>query len=219
MLKMMIGFFKGLWQYRGELKKQHRWIAKYAEQKGYAVNQNWMMSTNLEVWLCEMEATFGKRYCPCFEPSGDKALDKRMSCPCEFIDDEIAEYGTCHCALFGRSDLDKNGWKASSQRLMAEYRVPLNYKEGVLDTRGMPLDPRRNLPIPDAMHQVKSTLSGYGRKTLAVIVEREQEAKNLEQIAAYRGYGFAQAAEGDHIKVTLDLAGVGAKGVNSSCGN
>jgi ferredoxin-thioredoxin reductase catalytic subunit len=218
MLKMMIGFFKGLWQYRKEVKKQHRWIEKYAAQKNYAVNANWMMSTNLEVWLCEMEATFGKRYCPCFEPSGDKTLDKKMSCPCEFIDDEIAEYGTCHCALFGRADLDKAGWKASSKRLMEEYRVPLNYKEGVLDTRGMPLDPRRQLPIPNTMHQVKSTLNGYGRKTLTVLVEKMQEVKNLEQIAAYRGYGLTHEDKEDHFEVILDLGGNG-RGTNSSCGS
>lgn len=219
MLKMMIGFFKGLWQYRGEVKKQRRWIEKYAAQKNYAINPNWMMSTNLEIWLCEMEATFGKRYCPCFEPSGDVKLDKQMSCPCEYIDDEIEEYGTCHCALFGAADLDKEGWKASSKRLMAEYRVPLNYKEGILDTRGMPHDPRRNLPIPDAMHQVKSTLNGYGRKTLTVLLEREQEALNLEKIAAYRGYGFTQGAKEDHFEVTLHLDGANAKGTNASCGN
>jgi ferredoxin-thioredoxin reductase catalytic subunit len=218
MLKMMIGFAKGLWQYRDGVKKQHRWIEKYAQQKNYVVNPNWMMSTNLEVWLCEMEATFGKRYCPCFEPSGDKELNKRMSCPCEYIEDEIKEYGTCHCALFGSADLDKAGWKTSSKRLMEEYRVPLNYKDGVLDTRGMPLDPRRNLPIPDAMHQVKSTLNGYGRKTLKVIVEREQEVENLKQIASYRGYGFETAPQEGCFEVVLHLDGSNDKGTNSSCG-
>ena len=124
MLAMMIGFFKGLWQYRTQVKKQHKWIVKYTAQKNYALNPSWMMSTNLEIWLSEMEATFGKRYCPCFEPSGDAKLDKQMMCPCEFIDDEIKEYGTCHCALFGSADLDKAGWKASSKRLMGEYQVP-----------------------------------------------------------------------------------------------
>ena len=219
MLKMMIGFFKGLRQYRGEVKKQHRWIVKYAAQKHYALNPSWMMSTNLEIWLSEMEATFGKRYCPCFEPSGDAALDKRMLCPCEFIEDEIEEYGSCHCALFGRADLDKAGWKASSRRLMEEYRVPLDFKDGVLDTRGMPLDPRRRLPIPDAMHQVKSTLNGYRAKTLRVIVEREQEALNLEKIAAYRGYGFEREAKADSIEVTLRLDGGISKGTNTGCGS
>ena len=218
MLKMMIGFFKGLWQYRGEVKKQHRWIVKYAAQKRYALNPSWMMATNLEIWLSEMEATFGKRYCPCFEPSGDAKLDRQMLCPCDFIAEEIEEYGTCHCALFGRADLDRDGWKASSRRLMEEYRVPFNFKGGLLDTRGMPLDSRRKLPIPDAMHQVKSTLNGYGGKTLRVIVEREQEAANLEKIASYRGYGFEREAKAGHFEVTLRFDGSAAKGSNASCG-
>lgn len=217
MLKMMIGFMKDYWKYRDAVKKQHRWIVKYTAQKNYALNPNLMMSKNLEVWLSEMEATFGKRYCPCFEPSGDAELDKKMLCPCEFIDDEIEEYGTCHCALFGRADLDKAGWKASSQRLMKEYRVPLNLKDGVLDTRGMPLDPRRNLPIPDAMHQMKSTLNGYKGETLTLIVEREQEAKNLETIAAFRGYGYTREPKEGGIAVTLHLEG-GSAGTSGSCG-
>jgi ferredoxin-thioredoxin reductase catalytic subunit len=219
MLAMMIGFFKGLWQYRDQVKKQHKWIVKYTAQKNYALNPSWMMSTNLEIWLSEMEATFGKRYCPCFEPSGDAKLDKQMMCPCEFIDDEIKEYGTCHCALFGSADLDKAGWKASSKRLMGEYQVPLKLKEGVLDTRGMPLDPRRSLPIPDAMHQLKSTLNSYSGNTLKMIVASSQEALNLEKIASYRGYGFAQEAKEEHFEVTLQFDGSSVKGSTASCGS
>lgn len=205
MINMMIGFFKDYFKYKDSAKKQQRWLEKYCEQKGYALNPSWMMTTNLKSNLCEMEATFGKRYCPCFEPSGDKVLDKKMSCPCEFIDDEIAEYGTCHCALFGPKDLSKADWKASSQRLMDEYQVPKNLKDGVLDTRGMPLDSRRGLPIPDMMHQVKSTLNGYKGKSLKVIVEREQEVLNLQEIAKYRDLGFNSIVHDDYTEVVLDL--------------
>ena len=218
MLKMMIGFMKDYWKYRDAVKKQHRWIVKYCAQKNYALNPSLMMSKNLEVWLSEMEATFGKRYCPCFEPSGDAVLDKKMCCPCEYIDDEIEEYGTCHCALFGRADLDKAGWKASSHRLMKEYRVPLKLEKGVLDTRGMPLDPRRGLPVPDAMHQMKATLNGYAGDTLKMVVEREQEAKNMETIAAFRGYGFSKAQTDNGIVVTLELDKTCEKGSSGSCG-
>ncbi len=205
MLKMMIGFFKDFLKYRVQVKKQAAWIDKFTKKKNYALNPSWMMFTNLEIWLSEMEATFGRRYCPCFEPSGDETLDKKMICPCDFIEDEIKEYGTCHCALFGSADLDKAGWKASSKRLMSEYQVPLNLKEGVLDTRGMIPDSRRNLPVPDAMHQLKSTLNHYKGKTLKVIVATEQECRNLQKIAAFRGYGFSQVPPGDHYEVTLQL--------------
>ena len=205
MINMMIGFFKDYFKYKDAAKKQQRWMEKYCKQHGYIINPNWMMSTNLKSNLCEMEATFGKRYCPCFEPSGDKALDKKMMCPCEYVEDEIAEYGTCHCALFGPADLPKEQWKASSKRLMEEYQVPKNLKDGVLDTRGMPLDPRRGLPIPDMMHQVKSVLNGYKGQTLTVIVEREQEALNLEKIALYRGFGFSRESAEGYIKAKLIL--------------
>ena len=203
---MMIGFFKDYFKYRKPAKKQQKWMEKYCKQKDYVVNPSWMMATNLKSNLCEMEATFGKRYCPCFEPSDDAALNKKMICPCEFVADEIAEYGTCHCALFGAKDLTQAEWKASSKRLMDEYQVPKNLKNGVLDTRGMPLDPRRNLPVPDVMHQVKSILNNYKGTSLKVIVEHEQEAKNLEAIAKYRNYTFSRIANKDDIEITLGIS-------------
>ncbi len=218
MIKMMIGFMKDYWKYRHKVKKQDVWMRKYTKQNDYVLNPSWMMATNLKVWLSEMDETFGKRYCPCFEPSGDAVLDKKMLCPCEFVEDEIKEYGTCHCALFGSADLDKEGWKASSKRLMEEYRVPLDLKEGVLDTRGMPMDSRRDLPIPDAMHQLKSTLNDYSDNELTMIVEREQEALNLEKIAEYRGYSSEKVVKDDHYEVTLHMDGSSFKGSNSSCG-
>lgn len=205
MLKMMIAFFKDFFKYRPQIKKQKAWMKKYVAQKGYAINPNWMMSTNLSIWLTEMEDTFGKRYCPCFEPSGNAELDKKMLCPCKFIEDEIEEYGTCHCALFGAGDLDAAGWKASNKRLQAEYRVPLNLQNDVLDTRGAPLDKRRNLPVPDAMHQLKSALNDYSGDELTMIVEREQEAINLGKIAVYRGFGYASEAGADSYTVKLKL--------------
>jgi ferredoxin-thioredoxin reductase catalytic subunit len=202
---MMIGFFKDFFKYKQSAKKQQEWLEKYAKQKNYALNPSWMMLTNLKSNLCEMEATFGKRYCPCFEPSADEELNKKMMCPCKFIDDEIAEYGTCHCALFGPADLSKADWKASSKRLMDEYQVPKNLKDGVLDTRGMPLDTRRLLPIPDMMHQVKSTLNGYKGDTLSVIVEQEQEVKNLEKIAQYRGLKLSSVNKNGSFEAVLDF--------------
>ncbi|MDO9265878.1 MAG: ferredoxin-thioredoxin reductase catalytic domain-containing protein [Sulfurimonas sp.] len=205
MINMMIGFFKDFFKYKESAKKQQDWLEKYAKQKNYALNPSWMMLTNLKSNLCEMEATFGKRYCPCFEPSADEELNKKMMCPCKFIDDEIAEYGTCHCALFGPADLSKAGWRASSKRLMDEYQVPKNLKNGVLDTRGMPLDPRRALPIPDMMHQVKSTLGGYKGETLTVIVEYEQEVKNLEKMAEYRGLKLNSVDKNGSFEAVLDF--------------
>ncbi len=219
MLKMMLAFFRDLWRYRFQVRKQDAWIRKFAKKKNYALNPNWMIHTNLEIWLSEMEETFGRRYCPCFEPSGDAQLDNKMLCPCKFMDDEIAEYGTCHCTLFGSPTLSKDGWKQSNQRLTSEYRIPLNLKDGILDARGQPLDSRRGLPVPDAMHQLKSALNNYTDKQLTLIVERQQEALNLQKIAAYRGFGESHRKKGDHYEVVITLDGSTPKGSSSSCGS
>ncbi|MBE0498812.1 MAG: hypothetical protein IBX43_06160 [Campylobacterales bacterium] len=102
---------------------------------------------------------------------------------------------------------------------MSEYQAPLNLKDGVLDTRGMPLDSRRNPPIPDAMHQLKSTLNSYRDNTLKMIAASEQEAINLKNIASYRAYGFTQEAKEGHFEVTLQFDASAAKCCGASCGN
>lgn len=153
-----------------------------------------------------MEGIYGKRVCPCFDPSGNKELDKTMICPCPYIEDEIEEYGTCHCALFGKKDLSSKNWKKSGNRLMSEYRIPLNLKGDTLDTRGMPLDSRRGLPIPDTSHQLKSTLVNYKGDKLKIIVATEQEKINLKKIADFKSFTFASDVfEEEGYIVTLGL--------------
>jgi len=191
MVKMMIAFIKDYFVYKKDIKRQDKWIKKYITQKNYDINPNKMISTNLKIWLSEMEGIYGKRLCPCFDPSGGKENDKAMLCPCKYIDDEIEEYGTCHCALFGKKGLSEKEWKASGKRLMKEYRVPLNIKENILDTRGMPIDKRRGMPIPDASHQLKSALLKLKGNEIKVIVTTKQETFNLEKIAKYKGYKYS----------------------------
>ena len=202
----MVAIFKDYFKYKSDIKRQTKWINRYAEKQNYAINPNKMISTNLKIWLSEMEGIYSKRLCPCFDPSGGKENDKAMICPCVYIDDEIEEYGTCHCALFGKKDLSASDWKTSGKRLMKEYRVPLNIKVDTLDTRGMPIDKHRGLPIPDASHQLKSTLLNYKGKELKIIVATEQETFNLEKIAQFRGYSFKSEKKAeDNYLIVLNL--------------
>jgi ferredoxin-thioredoxin reductase catalytic subunit len=205
MIKMMISFGKDYFKYKEEIKKQSKWIDKYISKKNYEVNPSPMMSTNLKIWLCEMELIYGKRICPCFDPSGDKKLDQAMTCPCKYMDQEIEEYGTCHCALFGKPNMSKSEWKESNQRLMSEYRVPLNLKGNVLDTRNMPMDKLRNLPTPDASHQLKNALMQFKGKKLIMIVATEQETLNLEKIAKYKNYSYKTYQKDDAYYVELGV--------------
>lgn len=183
MLKMMVNFFSDYLRYRDELKKHDAWIRKFAANKGYSINPHWMFYTNLKIWLVESERLFGKRYCPCFEPSGDAELDRKLICPCAFLEQEISERGTCHCTLFGDRNLTSDDYKNAEKRLLEEYQGPLNLNGNTLDTRSAPLDPLRGLPVPDPIHQTKRAVRTIGVFPLKVIVDREEFARHIELFA------------------------------------
>lgn len=204
MISMMKEFYLDYKRYRQEIKKHDAWIKKYARQKGYRINPHWMFYTNLKIWLAESEKTFGKRYCPCFEPGGDAEINRRLLCPCGFAEEEIQKHGTCHCVLFGKGDLTESQFKEAEARLMKEYRsVPLKLTNNLLDTRAMPKDLLRGLPIPDSLHQVKRSLGMLKGQKLNVLVETPAEAENLRSFASLKGIGFQCQEEGEVFRIIL----------------
>lgn len=202
MLKMMLEFIRDVFKYRRELKKHDVWIKKYAEKKGYSINPHWMFYTNLKLWLIESEKLFGRRYCPCFEPTGNEDFDRNLICPCKFAEEEIKIRGTCHCTLFGKKDLTDEEYRAAEKRLLEEYRGELNLNGRILDTRGVPIDPLRNLPVPDPLHQAKRALSAVGTP-LEVIVESRVHAEHVALLAEKRGLKSQILDYGDHFTVKI----------------
>ncbi len=191
MLPMMRNFIADWRRYHSTLGRQDEWIRRYASQHGYSVNPRWMVNTNLRLWLSDSEAMYGRRYCPCFEPTGEREGDKALICPCTYLAEEVRQRGWCHCTLFGRADLSAADYKRAEGELMAEYRdVPLVWCAGVLDTRGQHTDPLRGLPVPDAIHQVKRALGGKGTP-LSVIVATHVEVSHLERLCEMRSFAFA----------------------------
>ncbi len=211
MLQMMKAFYADWRRYGRDAKRHDAWIRKHARNRGWSVNPRFMLYTNLKLWLSDAETMFGRRYCPCFEPSGDPDLDRKLICPCAFAEEEIATRGWCHCTLFGRGDLTPADYKRAEEELMREYRgAPLTFVDGALDTRGQHIDPLRGLPVPDALHQVKRAIGAKGLP-LEVIVSSEVEAQHLQRLAEVRGYGFGRIPDGATIRVTLQ-PGSGRKG-------
>lgn len=202
-IRMYKEFTSGYLKYRRELKKADEWITKYAKLKGYRVNPHKMYLTNLKIWISENQKMYGTRLCPCFEPTGDKATDRKLVCPCAYAAHDIETTGTCHCNLFGRGDLTDEEFVEAEKELMKEYRIPLKLQDYVLDTRGVPQDEYRQMDVPDPVHQVKQALNQITRFPLEVIVEREQSANNLLQFAKLKGLQGEMKQDGDLYKVTL----------------
>ncbi len=202
MLKMMRVFFGDLVRNRRRVAEHGKWIREFARKKGYRVNPHWMMYTNLRLWLVEAEDTFGRRYCPCFEPSDDEELNRALICPCRFMEQDIEEKGTCHCGLFGRHDLTDDEFMASEERIIREYRVELKWRGDMVDTTSIPTDPFRGLKIPDAYHLAKRALLTQGAP-VDIFVERDFEAENLRAWGRYKGISVTVRPEGDGYRVTL----------------
>jgi len=70
MLQMAKAFYADWRRYGKDAKKHDAWIRKHARNRGWSVNPRWMIYTNLKLWISDAEAMHGRRYCPCYEPSG-----------------------------------------------------------------------------------------------------------------------------------------------------
>jgi ferredoxin-thioredoxin reductase catalytic subunit len=76
-------------------------IKKVALDRGYEVIED-----NLNIIVKGLMKNYEKHggyYCPCRLVKDDDEWKKKITCPCVFLDDEIAEKGECHCRLYRKS--------------------------------------------------------------------------------------------------------------------
>lgn len=203
MLIMMKMFIKSLAKYKGALKKHTAWLEKYASKTNHSINRNLMFNTNLKLWLAESEDLFGKRICPCFSPTGDKARDARMLCPCSYLEEDIRKKGTCHCTLFASGEADRSVYKQAMSRLMEEYQTPfLRNEDGEIDVRNYPVDESRGLRVPDAYHLAKRAIAA-GRGDVRMFVEHAYEVEALKLWGAKNDILIETAVKPDGFSVLL----------------
>ncbi len=200
--RMYKDFFAGYIKYREKIKDADKWITKYTKAKGLVVNPDKMYLTNLKIWLAENEDMYGQRICPCFEKTDDKQTDRQLVCPCTYAAHDIEQHGTCHCNLFGKAELTQEDWKKQSQRIMKEYRIPLNIQGNTIDTRNVPIDEYRQMDVPDPVHQFKQALNQMDG-TFDMIVEREQSAKNIMAYCTLKKLNASYEQQEDVYRVTI----------------
>ncbi len=73
-------------------------------KKGYFFNMDQKMVMDLLAALLETKANYGYMVCPCRLPSGDRELDKDITCPCVYREEDVREFGACFCGLYVSSD-------------------------------------------------------------------------------------------------------------------
>jgi ferredoxin-thioredoxin reductase catalytic chain len=76
-----------------------------AKTYGYYLHPDPQFLQDLLEGLRKNEERYGYPSCPCRLATGNLELDRDIICPCDYRDPDVAEYGTCYCALYVRKDL------------------------------------------------------------------------------------------------------------------
>jgi ferredoxin-thioredoxin reductase catalytic subunit len=76
-----------------------------AKTYGYYLNPDPDFLQDLLEGLRKNEERYGYPSCPCRLANGNLELDRDIICPCDYRDPDVAQYGTCYCALYMQKDL------------------------------------------------------------------------------------------------------------------
>ena len=83
----------------------HEKTDRDARESGYHLNPDVEFTRALIKGLLINEDRVGYQSCPCRMPSGDRAKDLDIICPCDYRDPDLTEYGVCYCALYVSEDV------------------------------------------------------------------------------------------------------------------
>jgi len=87
------------------LEKVRQRAESDAKQYGYFLHPDSKFLQDLLEGLRKNEERYGYPSCPCRLATGNLDVDRDIICPCDYRDPDVAEYGTCYCALYMRKDL------------------------------------------------------------------------------------------------------------------
>lgn len=96
-------------------------IDRDARESGYHLNPDEEFTRGLIRGLVVNEDRVGYLSCPCRMPAGDRARDLDIICPCDYRDPDLADYGSCYCALYVTEDVLRGDREVSS---IPERRPP-----------------------------------------------------------------------------------------------
>lgn len=83
----------------------HERLNRDAEASGYHLNPDQEFTRALAEGLLINERRYGYRACPCRLAAGEKQKDLDIICPCDYRDPDLADWGTCYCALYVSSEV------------------------------------------------------------------------------------------------------------------
>ncbi len=82
-------------------------LKKVNEPKGYFLNKDDELVSQLIEGLLTNKERYGYMSCPCRLATGSREADKDIICPCDYREADVAEYGSCYCALYVHQGVER----------------------------------------------------------------------------------------------------------------
>ena len=83
-----------------EIDKLHIKLQSEAAGGGYNINPDAEFTRDLVEALLTNTDRYGYQSCPCRLAGGSREKDLDIICPCDYRDPDLAEFGSCYCALY-----------------------------------------------------------------------------------------------------------------------
>ena len=83
-----------------DAEQLYQMMRKVQEPKGYYFNKDKALVMDLLEALLVNKQRYGYMCCPCRLSANDRVRDKDIICPCVYSVPDVAEYGSCYCALY-----------------------------------------------------------------------------------------------------------------------
>ena len=80
--------------------KLHARLKALQEPKGYFFSKDTELVMALLEQLLAIKDKEGYMRCPCRIGSGSYEFDKDIVCPCQYREEDVAEFGSCFCGLY-----------------------------------------------------------------------------------------------------------------------
>jgi ferredoxin-thioredoxin reductase catalytic subunit len=116
-----------------------------AKTYGYYLNPDDKFLQDLLDGLKRNEERFGYPACPCRLASGNLDIDRDIICPCDYRDPDVADYGTCYCALYVRKDVHEGSFEVQpvperrpTEKQVRSYEVQKKASETQKEETTMP---------------------------------------------------------------------------------
>ncbi|MDD4857074.1 MAG: ferredoxin-thioredoxin reductase catalytic domain-containing protein [Candidatus Krumholzibacteria bacterium] len=83
-----------------EIDELYERLKTLQEAKGYYFNADRERTFELLEALLVNRKRYGYMACPCRLASGNRQLDRDITCPCVYRESDVREFGSCYCNLY-----------------------------------------------------------------------------------------------------------------------